>query len=74
MDFSGQIIRKHKLQEKVENLNRQIRDWIFTLLKITSMSPGIYGLTGEFDQSFTEEFISHILLKNKKKKTSQPIF
>lgn len=38
------------------------------------MSPGIYGLTGEFDQSFKEEFISHILSKKKKKKTSQLIF
>ena len=24
IDFSGQITRKHKLQEKVENLNKQI--------------------------------------------------
>lgn len=32
------------------------------------MSPGIYRLTGEFDQSFKEEFISQILLQKKKKK------
>ena len=30
------------------------------------MSPGIYGLTGEFGQSFKEEFISHILLQKKR--------